>query len=243
MNGFSDSENSNFYAGKRLRENQNKLCAMFTNKIRKTKLRIFLIFRKMLKSSLLFNQIRHLSNQKLPARLTEKLLHGNRGRKSFPKAPKSLSLARNLAQANVSLPQFIKQIQPYVAKKTPKKDEILLIEDGEIQDYLVALKNINENQDKYLNLSGGILNFHCHYKIAELFEIHAQNNIEPKIEFQEFPNLIYMQWMTYFLNRKTEFSQIILEQNLEIICDFLIQDLREYAKEYQKTTLTVSIKY
>ena len=141
---------------------------------------------KMLKSSILYTQIRQLSKQKLPAGLTEKLLHGARNRKSFPKAPKSLSLARNLAQANVSLPQFIKQIQPYVAKRLPKSDEILLIDDGEIQDYLVALKNITENQDEYLNLNGGILNFHCHYKIAELLEKNAKDNIEPKNEFEEF---------------------------------------------------------
>ena len=90
-------------------------------------------------SSLILAQCRRLSNQKLPVSLTEKLLHGNRTRKSFPKAPKSLSLARNLAQADVSLPQFINQMSPYIAKKSLKSEELLFVDDGELQGMLKSI--------------------------------------------------------------------------------------------------------
>ena len=79
--------------------------------------------------NVIFSQFRRLSSSKLPERLSEKLLQGPKNRKSFPKAPKSLSLARNLAQADVSLPEFILQIQPYIANKT----ETTFVEDGELE--------------------------------------------------------------------------------------------------------------
>ena len=79
--------------------------------------------------NVIFSQFRRLSSSKLPERLSEKLLQGPKNRKSFPKAPKSLSLARNLAQADVSLPEFILQIQPYIANKT----ETTFVEDGDLE--------------------------------------------------------------------------------------------------------------
>ena len=109
-------------------------------------------------------------------------------------------------------------------------------------DYLVVLKNILDDPEKYLNLSGGILNFHSHYKLAEIFEYNAKSNVSPSINLQDFPNLIYMQWLTYFLNGKYEDSKSILVDNASLICDLLIQDLRGYAKEYQKSKLTVRFK-
>ena len=79
--------------------------------------------------NVIFSQFRRLSSSKLPERLSEKLLQGPKNRKSFPKAPKSLSLARNLAQADVSLPEFILQIKPYIANKT----ETTFVEDGDLE--------------------------------------------------------------------------------------------------------------
>ena len=84
---------------------------------------------RFLPQNVIFSQFRRLSSSKLPERLSEKLLQGPKNRKSFPKAPKSLSLARNLAQADVSLPEFILQIQPYIANKT----ETTFVEDGELE--------------------------------------------------------------------------------------------------------------
>ena len=80
--------------------------------------------------NVIISQFRLCSSHKLPERLSEKLLQGSRNRKSFPKAPKSLSLARNLAQADVSLPQFILQIKPYIATN---KTETIFVEDGDLE--------------------------------------------------------------------------------------------------------------
>ena len=103
----------------------------------------------------------------------------------------------------------------------------------------MVLKNIQENPNKYLNLSGGILNFHSQYKIAEIFENNAKTNVAPYTNIlQDFPNLVYMQWLTYFLNGQYQASKSILQDNTALICDLLIQDLRGYAKEYQKSKLT-----
>ena len=93
-----------------------------------------------------------------------------------------------------------------------------------------------------MNLSGGILHFHSYYKIAEILEKQALANVKPTSEIEVYPNLIYIQWLTYFLNRKVEFSKNILEKNLNLISEMLIQDLREYSKEYQKGKLTVIYK-
>ena len=213
-----------------------------------------------LPQNVIFSQFRRCSSQKLPARLSEKLLQSSRNRKSFPKAPKSLSLARNLAQADVSLAQFIAQVQPYISSKNLQSStETIFVEDGDLEgtvhflffysyiiynliyttDYLVVLKNIQENPNKYLNLSGGILNFHSQYKIAEIFENNAKTNVAPDTNIlQDFPNLVYMQWLTYFLNGQYQASKSILQDNTALICDLLIQDLRGYAKEYQKSKLT-----
>ena len=109
-------------------------------------------------------------------------------------------------------------------------------------DYLVVLQNILDYPEKYLNLSGGILNFHSHYKLAEIFETNAKSNIAPSTNLQDFPNLLYMQWLTYFLNGKYEDSKSMLVNNEALICDLLIQDLRGYAKEYQKSKLTVRLE-
>ena len=108
-------------------------------------------------------------------------------------------------------------------------------------DYLVVLQNILDYPEKYLNLSGGILNFHSHYKLAEIFETNAKSNFAPSTNLQDFPNLLYMQWLTYFLNGKYEDSKSMLVNNEALICDLLIQDLRGYAKEYQKSKLTVRL--
>ena len=106
----------------------------------------------------------------------------------------------------------------------------------------MVLKNILDDPEKYLNLSGGILNFHSHYKLAEIFEYNAKANVSPSTNLTDFPNLIYMQWLTYFLNGKYEDSKSILVDDVSLICDLLIQDLRGYAKEYQKSKLTVRFK-
>ena len=83
---------------------------------------------------MIFSQFRRCSTQKLPARLSEKLLQSSRNRKSFPKAPKSLSLARNLAQADVSLAQFIAQVQPYISNKNLQSStETIFVEDGDLE--------------------------------------------------------------------------------------------------------------
>ena len=106
----------------------------------------------------------------------------------------------------------------------------------------MVLKNILDDPEKYLNLSGGILNFHSHYKLAEILEYNAKANVSPLTNLTDFPNLIYMQWLTYFLNGKYEDSKSILVDDVSLICDLLIQDLRGYAKEYQKSKLTVRFK-
>ena len=87
-----------------------------------------------LPQNVIFSQFRRCSSQKLPARLSEKLLQSSRNRKSFPKAPKSLSLARNLAQADVSLAQFIAQVQPYISSKNLQSStETIFVEDGDLE--------------------------------------------------------------------------------------------------------------
>ena len=98
----------------------------------------------------------------------------------------------------------------------------------------MVLKNILDDPEKYLNLSGGILNFHSHYKLAEIFEYNAKSNVSPLTNLTDFPNLIYMQWLTYFLNGKYEDSKSILVDNASLICDLLIEE------EFVQNTFTSS---
>ena len=64
----------------------------------------------LLPSKALVCRFQSKSAQKLPSGLSNKLIHGKRTNHRFPDVQNSLSLARNLAQAEVSCDEFVNKM-------------------------------------------------------------------------------------------------------------------------------------
>ena len=131
-------------------------------------LRIYLRTRAL--SSKLLN-LRQMSSNKLPPGIYEKLV--NEKTQSFvPSVDKSLSLARNLAQAQVPVESFALLVQ----EKAGVKSNLKTVSDEAIESFCQTLK---ESREKECNLANGLSYFMTFCQINDILDKRAKYDQAP----------------------------------------------------------------
>ena len=88
-----------------------------------------------------------------------------------------------------------------------------------------------ENDHK---LSDGMFYFNYVFRISELLEQRAKEDLEP-MNFNNDPDLVYLQWLSYFANGKTETTRTLFKAQQDWILPRLLEDLYEFAKVYRSS--------
>lgn len=175
--------------------------------------------------------------RQIPQRLQKKLVREVKRKKSFPSVESSLSLARNLAQIQVTVDHFSKILLSNYGTSTSQYVSIKKLEKDNIDELLILYNTLKKDTSKEIQTSTGILYFKCLHRLLEEIESRAKKNLPP-MDFQD-PDLIYGQWLAYYLQEKDEHASKLMTQNIDPISSKLILDLKSYASEYSNKTVAL----